>query len=66
MAEIWGIFVTHLGQGCVDTFDTCVLPLIPEAERRSCGMNVDSNDEYGDWATACRPRGRDLLLPVVG
>eukprot|EP01043_Picozoa_sp_COSAG02_P019290 COSAG02_NODE_923_length_15877_cov_26.660920_6_plen_1024_part_00 len=53
-------------EGCVGSFDECVLPLVTQQEADQCNLRADLNAEYAQWSSACSPRAGDLMLPVVG
>ena len=51
--------------GCVGSFEECVIPILSPAEAESCQLRSDQNSEYAEWASTCKPRGDPLTLMVV-
>ena len=52
-------------QGCVGTFDECVVPILNAEEAQACKLRSDENAEYVEWASRCGPRGDPLTAMVV-
>ena len=52
-------------QGCVGGMEECVVTMIPGEDLTSCGLSVENNPEYTQWADSCRPRAQAIMIPVV-